>query len=102
MNVGKDLHASDLLKKYDRVILCTGASNPRDIKAPGRDAKGVYFAVDFLKEVSKKLMDEDYDSDKLINSKDFSFTSSIILSTKVSSPRLTVTCNGCLPPALLI
>ncbi len=75
VNVGKDVHASDLLKKFDRVILCTGASNPRDIKAPGRDAKGVYFAVDFLKEVSKKLMDDDYDSEKLINSKDFSFTS---------------------------
>ena len=48
-NVGVDITAEELLKKYDRVILCCGASNPRDIKVPGRDAKGIYFAVDFLK-----------------------------------------------------
>ena len=39
-----------LLKEYDRVVLACGASTiRRDIKAPGRDAKGIYFAVDFLK-----------------------------------------------------
>ncbi len=75
VNVGKDIHASKLLKEYDRVLLCVGASNPRDIKVKGRDAKNIYFAVDFLKEVSKKLMDMDYDSEKLIASKDFSFGS---------------------------
>ena len=48
-NVGKDVKASKLLKEYDRVILACGAKNPRDIKAPGRDAKGIYFAVDFFK-----------------------------------------------------
>ena len=75
VNVGKDITAKELIAKYDRVILCCGASNPRDIKAPGRDAKGIYFAVDFLSEVSKKLMDENYDSGKVINASDFSFTS---------------------------
>ena len=50
----------ELLKKYDRVILCCGASNPRDIKVPGRDAKGIYFAVDFLKKVTKTLLDSDF------------------------------------------
>ena len=52
-NVGKDVTAEELLKKYDRVILACGASNPRDIKAPGRDAKGIYFAVDFLGQANK-------------------------------------------------
>ena len=47
-NVGKDVKAAKLLKEYDSVVLACGASNPRDIKAPGRDAKGIYFAVDFL------------------------------------------------------
>ena len=74
-NVGKDITGKELLKKYDRVVLCCGASNPRDINAPGRDAKGIYFAVDFLKEVSKKLMDEDYDSSKVIGAADYSFGS---------------------------
>ena len=54
-NVGVDITAEELLKKFDRVILCCGASNPRDIKVPGRDAKGIYFAVDFLKKVTKEL-----------------------------------------------
>ena len=36
------------------------ASNPRDIKVPGRDAKGIYFAVDFLKKVTKTLLDSDF------------------------------------------
>ena len=54
-NVGKDKKAATLLKEFDKVILCCGASNPRDIKVPGRDAKGIHFAVDFLKSTTKAL-----------------------------------------------
>lgn len=75
VDVGKGEKASKLLKEFDRVILCCGASHPRDINAPGRDAKGIYFAVDFLKEVSKKLMDCDYDSAKVMSFQGFSFGS---------------------------
>ncbi len=56
VNVGVDVKASEFLKEYDRVICC-GASNPRDINAPGRDAKGIYFAVDFLKRNHKEPLD---------------------------------------------
>ena len=52
--------AEELLKQFDRVILACGASNPRDIKVPGRDAKGIYFAVDFLGQVTKALLDSDF------------------------------------------
>ena len=58
-NVGKDVKAAEILKEYDRVILACGASNPRDIKAPGRDAEGIYFAVDFLKSTTKALWAND-------------------------------------------
>lgn len=58
-NVGKDIKASDILKEYDRVVLACGASHPRDIKAPGRDADGIYFAVDFLKSTTKALWAND-------------------------------------------
>ncbi|MCQ2491803.1 MAG: glutamate synthase subunit beta [Lachnospiraceae bacterium] len=75
VNVGKDITGKELMAQYDRVVLCGGASNPRDIKAPGRDAAGIYFAVDFLKEVSKKLMDMNYDHVSMMKSKDFSFGS---------------------------
>ena len=74
-NVGTDISAKELEDAFDRVILCCGASKPRDINAPGRDADGIMFAVPFLKEVSKKVMDLGYDYAKVKTSKDFSFGS---------------------------
>ncbi|MDO4622062.1 MAG: glutamate synthase subunit beta [Eubacteriales bacterium] len=74
-DVGKDISAQEILDSFDRVVLCCGASNPRNIDVSGRDAKGIYFAVDFLKEVSRKLMDESYDSEAVIKAEDFSFGS---------------------------
>lgn len=60
VNVGADVTAEELLAKYDRVILACGASNPRDINVPGRDAEGIYFAVDFLGKVTRTLLDSDF------------------------------------------
>nr|MCR5407283.1 glutamate synthase subunit beta [Lachnospiraceae bacterium] len=75
VNVGKDISADKLIKEYDRIILACGASNPRDIKAPGRDAKEIYFAVDFLTEITKTVIDSDYDYEKCIKKSDYSFGS---------------------------
>ena len=75
VNVGVDISGKELCKRYDRVVLCCGASKPRDINAPGRDAEGIMFAVPFLREVSKRIMDADYDYKKVIGAKDFSFGS---------------------------
>ena len=58
-DVGKNIKATDLLKEYDRIVLACGASNPRDIKVSGRDAEGIYFAVDFLTSTTKSLLDND-------------------------------------------
>lgn len=69
VNVGKDLKAAKLLKEYDRVVLACGAKNPRDIKAPGRDAKGIYFAVDFLAATTKSLLDSGLKDNKYISAK---------------------------------
>ena len=60
VDVGRNLPGKELLKKYDRILLAGGASNPRDIEVPGRDAKGIYFAVDFLKNVTKTLLDSNF------------------------------------------
>ena len=65
-NVGVDVKPEQLLKEYDRVVLCCGAANPRDIKAPGRDAKGIYFAVDFLTTTTKSLLDSHFADKKYI------------------------------------
>jgi len=67
VNVGKDIRAEKLLKDYDRVVLACGSSHPRDIKAPGRDAQGIYFAVDFLKANTKSLLDSGFADKKYID-----------------------------------
>mgnify|MGYP003101730546 FL=1 len=55
-DVGKNVKAEDIVKEYDSVILACGASNPRDIKATGREADGIYFAVDFLTRSTKHVL----------------------------------------------
>ncbi len=68
-DVGKTLKPEKLLAEFDRVVLCCGASNPRDISAPGRDAKGIYFAVDFLMATTKSLLDSNFKDNKFIDVK---------------------------------
>lgn len=69
MDVGRDVKAEELLKDYHRVVLACGSSNPRDIDAPGRDAKGIYFAVDFLKANTKSLLDSGFADGNYVNTK---------------------------------
>ena len=70
VDVGKDMKADKLLKEFDRVVLACGSSNPRDINAPGRDAKGIYFAVDFLKANTKSLLDSNFEDKQYVDTKD--------------------------------
>ncbi len=46
--IGKDLSAADLREKHEAVVFCTGATKPRDLPIPGRELKGVHYAMDFL------------------------------------------------------
>ncbi|MBP5431178.1 glutamate synthase subunit beta [Ruminococcus sp.] len=69
-NVGENVSADEILNNYDAVILACGSSNPRDIKAEGRDADGIYFAVDFLKATTKSLLDSELKDGKYISAKD--------------------------------
>ncbi len=62
VDVGKDITGRELMEQYDRVILACGASQPRDISVPGRDAEGIFFAVDFLKTVTKTLLDSEFEN----------------------------------------
>ncbi len=57
VNVGKDITAEQIQNDFDKVVLACGSRNARDIKATGRDAKGIYFAVDFLTSTTKSLLD---------------------------------------------
>ena len=69
-NVGKNYKAAKLLKEFDSVVLACGASNPRDINVPGRDAEGIYFAVDFLKSTTKSLLNSNLEDGNYISAKD--------------------------------
>ena len=69
VNIGKDVKAAKILKDFDRVVLCCGASNPRDIQAPGRDAKGIYFAVDFLTANTKSLLNSKFEDKQYVDVK---------------------------------
>lgn len=69
-DVGREVKAEKLLKDFDRVILACGASSPRDINVPGRDAKGIYFAVDFLKANTKSLLDSAFQDGNFVNTKE--------------------------------
>lgn len=68
-DIGKEVKADKLIKEFDRVVLACGASNPRDIDAPGRDAKGIYFAVDFLGQNTKSLLDSNFKDKKYVDTK---------------------------------
>lgn len=68
-DVGRDVSAEELKENYDAVVLCCGAKKPRDIGVPGRDAEGIYFAVDYLTSVTKSLLDSDFADGKAVTAK---------------------------------
>ena len=55
--VGKDIDARDLIRDYDAVLLAGGSTIPRDLPIKGRELKGVYFAMEFLKQQNKRVSD---------------------------------------------
>lgn len=62
--------AEKLLKDYDAVVLACGAAHPRDINVPGRNGKGIYYAVDFLTSTTKALLDNFLEEGTYISAKD--------------------------------
>lgn len=69
-DVGRNYKVNKLMREFDRIVLACGASNPRDIEVPGRDAEGIYFAVDFLKSTTKSLLNSGLEDGNYISAKD--------------------------------
>ena len=69
-DVGENVSADEIMKDFDAVILACGSSNPRDIKAEGRDAEGIYFAVDFLRATTRSLLDSGLSDGDYISARD--------------------------------
>ena len=59
MNVGEDVTAADLRRDFDAILLAGGAGNPRDLTVPGRDLKGVHFAMEFLTQQNQRCQGDD-------------------------------------------
>ena len=68
-DIGNNVDAAEILNDYNAVVLCCGASNPRDLKVENREVNGVYFAVDFLKSTTKALLNEEYEKGNFISAK---------------------------------
>ena len=66
-NVGVDITAEELAARYYAVVLCCGAKQARDLSVPGRDADGVYFAVDYLTSVTRSLLDSGLTDGKAVS-----------------------------------
>lgn len=69
IDVGKDISGDEIKNGFDAVLLAVGASNPRNITAAGRDAQGIYYAVDFLKQTTKSLLDSGLADDAYVSAK---------------------------------
>lgn len=67
--IGKDIPAQKLMDDYDAVVLCCGATKPRDLSVEGRELKGVYFAMDFLRSNTKSLLDSGLSDGNYISAK---------------------------------
>ena len=65
--VGTDYPAERLLKEFDAVVLCTGATKPRDLPIAGRELKGIHFAMEFLRANTKSLLDSNLQDGKYIS-----------------------------------
>ncbi|AUX24201.1 dihydropyrimidine dehydrogenase subunit A [Sorangium cellulosum] len=55
VHCGVDLTGDALRQGYDAIVLCGGARRPRDLPVPGRELKGVHFAMDFLTQQNKRV-----------------------------------------------
>jgi glutamate synthase (NADPH) small chain len=67
--VGTSLRASELMKQFDAIVLCGGATRPRDLPVAGRDLTGIHFAVDFLRADTRSLLGSENGTDAWVSAR---------------------------------
>ena len=60
VHIGVDISAEQLQKEFDAIVLTTGAGIPRDLPIPGRDLKGIHFAMEFLTQQNARVSGAPY------------------------------------------
>ena len=68
--IGIDVSADDLRNDHDAIVLCVGATRPRDLPVPGRDLPGVHFAMEFLHGNTRSLLDSGHADGNYIDARD--------------------------------
>jgi glutamate synthase (NADPH) small chain len=68
--VGVNYTATQLFDEFDAVVLCGGATKARDLPAPGREFKGIHFAMDFLTQNTRSLLDSGMKNGRYLSAKD--------------------------------
>lgn len=66
VEVGKDISAEEIVRANDAVILAGGSTIPRDLPIPGREFKGVHFAMDFLKQQNKRVSSTEFAVEEIL------------------------------------
>jgi glutamate synthase (NADPH/NADH) small chain len=69
VEVGKNLPAEQIYREFDAVVLCAGATQPRDLSVAGRQLQGVHFAVDFLRADTRNLLGLEAGDDEWISAR---------------------------------
>ncbi len=66
-HVGENLSVDSLREDFDAIVLAGGAEHPRDLKVPGRELKGIHFAMDFLTQQNRRSVgDAPYSNENII------------------------------------
>ncbi len=55
VHIGVDIKGEELLRDFDAILISTGAENPRDLKIPGRELNGIYYAMQFLPQQNRRV-----------------------------------------------
>lgn len=70
VTVGADISKTELLKKFDAVVLALGAEQPRNLEVEGRELDGVHFAMDFLRQQNKVIAGQEIPAEERILAED--------------------------------
>ena len=70
VNVGVDYGADEITDEFDAIVLCVGATKPRDLPLEGRNLRGVHFAMEFLHANTKSLLDSKHEDGRYLSAKD--------------------------------
>jgi glutamate synthase (NADPH) small chain len=68
-NIGDNVKVEDVLKNFDAILLCCGSTKPRDLPVPGRDLKGIHFAMDYLPLQNKQNLGDQFTDGQFIDAK---------------------------------